>query len=276
MNKFAQLIEYVINDENEKARELFHDIVVEKSRGIYEQMMEAEEQEESVEEAEEMEEESVEEGMDGHLGGDQSDDLIDDIEVEEEGVNMEGEEDGEDMDFGDDEAGEEGLEDRVVDLEDKLDELMAEFENLMGGEAQEEEHDDMDFGDEAGEEEFGMDDGMSDEEVADDEYETEGMMEAVTLKAAPAAQRHEGEGINKKAVYAANSGQAGMAAKPVKTGEASMNDGGSHDTSAYKNSTKDLIGKVQNTPAQSTVKMSPATKPHLAQATGVNNKSVIK
>jgi len=273
MNKFEQLIEYVINDETEKARELFHDIVVEKSRGIYEQMMEAEEQEESVEEAEEMEEESVEEaeemeeGMDAHLGGDQADDLIDDIEVEEEGVNMEGEEDGEDMDFGDDEAGEEGLEDRVVDLEDKLDELMAEFENLMGGEAQEEEHDDMDFG---------MDDDMSDEEVADDEYETEGMMEAVNLKAAPAAQRHEGEGINKKAVYAANSGQAGMAAKPVKTGEASMNDGGSHDSAAYKNSTKDLIGKVQNTPAQSTIKQSPATKPHLAQATGVNNKSVIK
>ena len=98
-------------------------------------------------------------------------------------------------------------------------------------------------------------------------------MEAVSLKAAPAAQRTEGEGINKKAVYAANSGQKGMAASPVKTG---ASEGGHHDTSAYKNSTKDLIGKVQNTPAQSTVKMSPAAKPHLAQATGVNNKSVIK
>ena len=41
MNKFEQLIEYVINDDEAKARELFHDIVVEKSRAIYEEMMEA-------------------------------------------------------------------------------------------------------------------------------------------------------------------------------------------------------------------------------------------
>ena len=34
MSKFEQLIEYVINDENDKARELFHNIVVEKSRAI--------------------------------------------------------------------------------------------------------------------------------------------------------------------------------------------------------------------------------------------------
>ena len=39
MNKFEQLIEYVINDEETKARELFHDIVVEKSRQIYEDLM---------------------------------------------------------------------------------------------------------------------------------------------------------------------------------------------------------------------------------------------
>ena len=42
-SKFEQLIEFVINDEQEKARELFHDIVVEKSRSIYESMMAEEE-----------------------------------------------------------------------------------------------------------------------------------------------------------------------------------------------------------------------------------------
>ena len=46
MNRFEQLIEYVINDEEQKARELFHDIVVEKSRQIYENLM-AEEAEEA-------------------------------------------------------------------------------------------------------------------------------------------------------------------------------------------------------------------------------------
>ena len=49
MNRFEQLIEYVINDEEAKAKELFHQIVVEKSRAIYEDLMD----EEAVEEAEE-------------------------------------------------------------------------------------------------------------------------------------------------------------------------------------------------------------------------------
>lgn len=273
MNKFEQLIEYVINDDEAKARELFHDIVVEKSRAIYEEMMEEEEQEESVEEAYEEEEESIEENMQGQLGGDQADDLIDDIETEESGISMEDDEMGMDDDMGDgmgmddgmgDEAGDAGLEDRVVDLEDKLDELMAEFESLMGDEAGEEEHDDLEMG--------GMDDGMDDTEVQDDELETEGFMEAVNLKAVP-KPTHGDAGANAKSPVAANSGARGAMAKPVSAG---TNEGGNHDTPAYKNTTKDLIGRVQNTPAQSTVKQSPATKPHLAQATGVNTKSVIK
>jgi hypothetical protein len=41
-SKFEQLIEYVINDEEAKAKELFHDIVVEKSREIYENLMDEE------------------------------------------------------------------------------------------------------------------------------------------------------------------------------------------------------------------------------------------
>ena len=39
MNKYEQLIEHIINDEEDKARELFHDIVVEKSRDIYENLI---------------------------------------------------------------------------------------------------------------------------------------------------------------------------------------------------------------------------------------------
>ena len=285
MNKFEQLIEYVINDEEAKARELFHDIVVEKSRAIYEEMME----EETVEESEEqIDEESthaeddkaekagrkvtkdieyddkkdkMDEGMeDAQMGGDQADDLIDDIEVEEEGLSMEGE--------GSDDMGEEmadaDIEDRVVDLEDKLDELMAEFEALMGDQGEADVDTEMDM-------EVDSDDGMTDIEVADDEMETEGMMkmpmeEAINLKAAPAPVKSEEAGVNKKSTVAANSGAVGAAAQPVKmTGDVAQG--------RPAPSTKDLIGKVQNTPAQSTVKQEPATKPHLAQATGVNTKT---
>ena len=47
-NKFEQLLDYLVNEEMDKANELFHEIVVEKSREIYENMIaeEAEEDEE--------------------------------------------------------------------------------------------------------------------------------------------------------------------------------------------------------------------------------------
>ena len=255
MNKFEQLIEFVINDESEKARELFHDIVVEKSRSIYEDMMEAEEEEieEGAEEIEEgADEEEIEEGL---MGGDQADDLIDDIETEESGVSMEGEEEVEmDAEFGAEEDA--GLEDRVVDLEDKLDELMAEFESLMGDEAGEGHDDemDMDMDVEVGDE-------MDGEEVVDDEMETEGFMEAVSLKAVP-KPTHGDDGQNAKSPVAANSGAKGMAAKPVRAG----GDGG--------NGRPAPTAKDMGSTTQPNVK--PAVKPHLAQATGVNTKSVIQ
>jgi hypothetical protein len=257
MNKFEQLIEYVINDEEAKARELFHELVVEKSRAIYEEMM-AEEEVEIDEDAEEVEE-SIEEEM----GGDQADDLIDDIETEEQGISMEGEDEEIDAEVG----GEEELEDRVVDLEDKLDELMAEFESLMGDAGDEEVDAEMDM-----DMDMDAEGGMDAEEVVDDEFETEGMKmsmeEAVSLKAVP-APKHGDDGANSKSPVAANSGAKGAVAKPV-------HPTGTEAQGRPAPGTKELVGKVGNTPAQSTQKPTPATKPHLAQATGVNTKSVIQ
>ena len=266
MNRFEQLIEYVINDEDAKARELFHDIVVEKSRQIYENLM-AEEAEEELDEAEE---DDLDEGM---MGGDASDDLIDNVETEEE-MSMESEDDA-DAEF-DDEAeeagadltgdleadhdeGEAATKDDIMNLEDKLDQLMAEFEAAMGG-------DDMGMGDGDG---FGPEEGGDAIEMDDTGEMEPGMMEAISLKAAPKPVTTE-QGDGKAGPVAFNSGATGMASKPVHTG---TDGGGHHDTPAYRNSTKDLIGKVGNTPAQSTQDLKPATKPHLGQASGVNNKS---
>jgi len=270
MNRFEQLIEYVINDEEAKARELFHDIVVEKSRQIYENIM----AEEADEELDEGDGGDIEEGM---MGGDASDDLIDDVEMEEESdMNMEGEEEemnmsmddnGEEAEFGmGDEggSGEPATKDDIMNLEDKLDQLMAEFEDLMGG-------DDMggdDLGDGDG---FGPDEGGDAVEMDDTDEMEPGMMEAVSLKAAPKPVTSEEGGVNKKSTYAANSGQAGMASRPVHTG---AGEGGHHDTSAYSNNTKDLIGRVGNTPAQGTQNLSAAPKPKMgAGSEGQNNKS---
>jgi len=285
-SKFEQLIEYVINDEEAKAKELFHDIVVEKSREIYENLMD-ESAEEELDEAEELDEESDAE-RDDHaekagrkvakdieydemhedFGGDASDDLIDDVEAEEQGMQEaeesdaefddEAEDDGEelthDMEAGHDAEG--NIEDRVVDLEDKLDELMAEFESLMGDDAGDSVSD-IDGGDALE---------MDDTDTAEFTDEEMGMMEAINLAKAPAPVTSEPAGTNTKSTTAANSGAKGAVASPVKmTGDTAQG------RPAPK--TGELIGKVQNTPASGDKKMSAAPKPVTAQASGVNTKT---
>jgi len=171
-SKFEQMLELLINEDKAAAQELFHEIVVEKSRDIYESLLEDEddieedsdeevsEDDEEVDEAadEEVEEsdEDLEEGFsldefeveaDDEVGGDATDDMMGDLGMDdEEGDDEEGDEEGE----GD-------VEDRVEDLEDALDDLKAEFEKMMAGEdgeeadgeeADGEEADDMDMGDE--------------------------------------------------------------------------------------------------------------------------------
>jgi hypothetical protein len=276
MNKFEQLIEYVINDEESKARELFHDIVVEKSREIYENLM-AEEAQEDLEEAEEIEE-GEDDLEEGDMGGDAADNLIDDVEAEEQsGMNMEGEEDfggdddnmggDDDGDFGGDNGGDEpATKDDIMNLEDKLDQLMAEFEDLMGDAADGEIDGDGDG--------FGSDEGGDAIEM--DDTEEMGMMEAVTLKAAPKPVTSEEGGVNKKSTVAANAGAKGPIGNSVKPVHAGGEMGGKHDAAgAYSNQTKDLIGKVGNSPAQGTQSPKPATKPVMSQASGVNTKSPV-
>lgn len=183
--KFEQLIELVINEDIEQANALFHDIVVEKSREIYENMMD-----------EEMD--MDEGGMHGQVA-----DLMDEIAAEESGMT----EDDDDLDMGDDdedeivdlemddeEGSEEDLEDRVVDLEDKLDQLMAEFEELMGQEGDEE----MDAGEEemdAGEEEEEAGEEMMEAEDDEEDMDEE-VMEAITLK--KVSVTHGDNGANSK------------------------------------------------------------------------------
>lgn len=275
-SKFEQLIEYVINDEEQKARELFHDIVVEKSREIYENLMDedAEEQEESIEEDAEEQEESMEEGMDS-FGGDASDDLIDDVETEEQGMPMEDDEEfdnnaeeaGHDLthDMEQDHDGEGNIEDRVVDLEDKLDELMSEFEALMGG----------DEGDDGIDSDLAGDEGepLGGDALAQDDTQAfgdeQGMMENVQLDKV-ATPKMGDDGANNKSVVAFNSGAKGMQGAPVKmTGDTAQG------RSAPKTGDLPQAGTFKNVPGKGTSnsKLASAPKPTTAQAAGVNTKT---
>jgi hypothetical protein len=238
--KFEQLINLIINENEEQARALFHDIVVEKSREIYEDMMDDE----------------MGEGMGGQVGQ-----MMDEISVEEEGM-AEAEDDDLEFDSDEDEVidieageddmdGEEDLEDRVVDLEDKLDQLMAEFEEIMAGDDEE-----VDMDDEEGE----MDDmgGMDDMDGEEDP-----MMEAITLK--KVSVTHGDNGVQTKSTNLNNSGQAGMDSKPVKFSGASESvpTGPKGPSNAYtkgESSVKDA-NNWKNAPAQNNADLESAPKP---------------
>lgn len=273
-NKFEQLIEYVINDEEAKAKELFHDIVVEKSREIYENLM----NEEEVEELDEAEEEELDEAEEDSEESEELDEnmdseLLDTVEAEEEGMSEgeddetaefddEAEEAGDDLTHDIEADGEGDIEDRVVDLEDKLDELMAEFEELMGVEGEEhgiESDLDGEFGDEV----------EGDAMAADDTQEFGMMEEAVQLDKV-ATPKMGDDGANSKSPVAANSGARGAMAKPVSTTGATA-------TGRSAPGTKDLpeAGTFKNVPGKGTAasKLSAAPKPVTAQASGVNTKT---
>ena len=153
--KFEQLIDLVINENEEQARAMFHDIVVEKSREIYESLM-MDEEYRTEDQVGTLQQEIGQEEV-----AEEEEEEFADIDTDDGEVSMDADE------FGSEEGeGEEGLEDRVVDLEDKLDELMAEFEELMAGE--EGGADDM-GGDDMGDDDMGGDDFGGDEEMMEGE-----------------------------------------------------------------------------------------------------------
>jgi len=172
MNKYEQLIEHIINDDEAKARELFHNIVVEKSREIYESLIDEEYAEEDI-------------------GGDEVEGLMDEISADGTGGIGEGDDDSEgelDMDLGDadgeeglddmgpemgmdDTNGEDDLEQKVMDLESELEALKAEFEQLMGGD---DDMGDSDMGDDmGGDDDMGDKMAMAEADELDEEEVTE-------------------------------------------------------------------------------------------------------
>ena len=199
--KFDKLIDLIINENEEQAKDLFHDIVVEKSREIYESIM-----------AEEMMDDDLEEGMGGQVGQ-----LADEITAEEQGVS---EDEDEQIDIeseeifdidGEDSAESDEVEDAVIRIEDKLDDLMAEFEEIMGKEDDLEARDDdmdadlHDIEDEVADApEVDVDVNVDDEEL---------VAEAITLQKITAKMGDAGD--NSTSPVDANSGQKGMDAHPV-------------------------------------------------------------
>ena len=203
MSKFEQLLDLLVNEQKDEAEKLFHEIVVEKSRQIYEGILadeeaveensETDEVEEASDQADDAETDEVDEAMHGdkddkkkkkmkkedevdeamhgdkedkkkkkekkmedasdeddveegeepaessdetieEIGGDQTDDLISDIEAEGHGDDMGdmGDMDkDDDMDMDDDGDSDPETAEMFAPLEKELDELKAEFAKMM-------------------------------------------------------------------------------------------------------------------------------------------------
>ena len=174
--QFEAMLEALINENHDEAKAIFHNIVVGKSREIYEELLSedfsAEQANEAIDGAPEEEPAMEEEADDAE--DDTEEEPADDAEDDSEEPADDAE--GEDNPFGDEEGGEDGaIEDRVMDLEDALEDLKAEFEQLMAGE-EGEEHGDLggDMGDLGGDEM-----GMDAEPEMGGEDELSGLMEYV-------------------------------------------------------------------------------------------------
>jgi hypothetical protein len=200
MSKFEQLLDLLVNEQKDEAEKLFHEIVVEKSRQIYEGILadeeaveensETDEVEEASDKADDAETDEVDEAMHGdkddkkkkkmkkedevdeamhgdkedkkkkkekkmedasdeddveegeepaessdetieEIGGDQTDDLISDIEAEGHGDDMGDMDKDDDMDMDDDGDSDPETAEMFAPLEKELDELKAEFAKMM-------------------------------------------------------------------------------------------------------------------------------------------------
>ena len=165
-NGFEQLLEFVVNGEQAKAEELFHQLVVAKSREIYENLLEEEMPEDDIEEGmeddddveesadnddddieesaeedenadldemfsfeeeEEEEEEGKDDSEDDGVGGDETDDMMHDI-----GAEGDSDDDGMDSD-------EPASKSDIMDLKTAFDDLRADFAQMLDAERHEEE-----------------------------------------------------------------------------------------------------------------------------------------
>lgn len=142
-----QMLESLVNDDQAKAEELFHEYVVEASREIYESMIDSEiaeekDEDEDMEESMDSDEEDMEEGFeDIAVEADDEMDLDHEDPTDDLAGDMMGPEEGEH-----EENSEEEL---FQDLESIVDELQAKFDELKGM-----EHDEHEMDGDSGEEEM--------------------------------------------------------------------------------------------------------------------------
>jgi hypothetical protein len=259
--KFEQMLEYLINEDKSKAEELFHELVVAKSRDIYENLLDDDMQVDEASEEDDEEDDEVEEGFDmgmDEIGGDPADDMMGDLEAGGD----------DDMMGGDEGGGEPATKDDVMDIKDALDDLKAEFEAMLGGESMGDvdgdgDHD-MDDHDAEGDDDMDDMDDMDDEEEKKEEYVRE-----YVEKVAPAKMGDNG--TNTRSIVAKPNNMGGTTAN-LRGGESTK--GGTAGGLANPSSKEDNAGNVNVPGAKKAATLSNVKSPKGGD-NGVNNKSTI-
>jgi|TARA_B110000285_G_scaffold71357_1_gene82247 hypothetical protein len=270
-----QMLENLVNDNQEKAEELFHEYVVTKSREIYENLIEEEmtDDEEVDEASDNDDEEAVDEASDNddddaveEATDESSDD--EDLDEEFEDIAIEAEDDMADMpeiggdetddlesDIDADEEGEKEPEELFQDLDSIVDELQAKFDEIKGVD-----------GDEEGEPEMDM--GAEEEAFAPEVDELDTFREYVEKVAGGHGAEKKGaaeSGADTKSVVDnMKNDMGGTSANIAKGGEASgKNTGGLADITPKEQN----AGNV-NTPGSKTATKMDSTKGHGAEKKG--------
>lgn len=201
-----QMLEHLVNDDQTKAEELFHEYVVQQSREIYESLIDSEiaEEEEKDEDDEEVDEAS-------HKEEDEDDEKVDEefediaVEGDDEDPDMMGGDPTDDLEgdleMGDDDMEEKSEEELFQDLDSIVDELQAKFDELKGGD---------DMGDMGDDDMGGMDDKMK------DDFDLETVREYVEKVATP---KGGDNGANAKSIVAGKNDMGGTAANILAGGE---------------------------------------------------------
>lgn len=232
-----QMLEHLVNDEQQKAEELFHEYVVAKSREIYEGLIDseiAEEEEKDEDEDEEMDEAATDEDAEEEKVDEAAEEDEEDMEEGFEDVAIEGDDEMPTMggDATDDleseldaETDDEGMEEKepeelFQDLDAIVDELQAKFDAMKGGEE------------------------MGDEEPMKDEFELETVREYV--EKVPAGHGAEKKGTaekadNTKSIVAGKNDMGGTTANIARGGEEK---GGDHAGLSQTKAKEDNAGNI--------------------------------
>jgi len=247
MNKYEQLIEHILNEDEQAARALFHQLVVEKSRDIYESL------------------------MDEELGGNQAQGFVQDItqqddqaqdmglgeddmeggDIELDGGDMDGDEFGDEETFGgdDDMGGEAGEHAEITSKLDDLEAQLADLKAMLGDEGAEGGEDfGVDKGGEAGESDFDMDGGEEHTSGSGSaQGEEEGMMETMGSGMSGSGKSGSGKMESANPFAKSGSGKSGSGTSMGKSGSGKSGSGKMESTTRRKTEVeimKEYVDKI--------------------------------